>query len=138
MPRRDCNQDAHEMKSEKGLNTLGKIALGSAIVSATAFALTKFASAWQKGEAKKRKFADWLPHAIDDSTQGFKQAFEAFSSSNTGSDHISENARAKRANAACSQEFTYTDDGIMSVGFAYGANAERQQWANGEKNLIAQ
>jgi len=110
--------DAHQNRAEKGYNTIGKIALGGAIVGGAFFAMTKFVSVWNNGEAKKRKFTDWFPNAIDDSAQGFKQAFAALSSDDTKLEH--------------SNESRETEDDKMSVGFAYGANAERQQWFNAQ------
>ena len=65
--------DAHQNRAGKGYNTLAKITLGGAIVGGAVFAMTKFVSVWKNGEAKKRKFTDWFPNAIDDSAQSFKQ-----------------------------------------------------------------
>ena len=110
--------DAHQKRAGKGYNTLGKIALGGAIVGGAVFAMTKFVSVWKNGEAKKRKFTDWFPNAIDDSAQSFKQAFAALSSDNTELEHSNESGE--------------TEDDKMIVGFAYGANAERQQWFNAQ------
>ena len=110
--------DAHQNRAGKGYNTLAKITLGGAIVGGAVFAMTKFVSVWKNGEAKKRKFTDWFPNAIDDSAQSFKQAFAALSSDNTELEHSNESGE--------------TEDDKMIVGFAYGANAERQQWFNAQ------
>jgi hypothetical protein len=110
--------DAHQNRAGKGYNTLAKITVGGAIVGGAVFAMTKFVSVWKNGEAKKRKFTDWFPNAIDDSAQSFKQAFAALSSDNTELEHSNESGE--------------TEDDKMIVGFAYGANAERQQWFNAQ------
>jgi len=122
-------QDANLKKSGKGYNTIRKIAIGGAVVGGAAYAFTKFASAWKNGEAKKRKLIDWLPNAVDDSAQGFKQAFAAFSSGYTDFiDHTNETSGLTRVTTAPVQESAATENGTMICGFAYGANNGVQQW----------
>jgi hypothetical protein len=123
--------DEHQGKSRKGYNTLGNLALGGAVAGGAAIAVATFVSGWSNGKARKRKFTDWFPKAIDDSAQGFKQAFTALSSPSPDLEHSNETSRATQMNPmnpVPAPKSGGAEGEIMTVGYAYGANAERQQW----------
>ena len=100
--------------------TAARFALGGAVVGSAIVALSTFWSVCNRDQQSKRKLAEIIPGAIDDSCKAFKQAFAAVEG---GEACTSPNVTPTLSDSDQESELT-----TMRKGYAYGANAERQQW----------
>mmetsp|Transcript_48911 Transcript_48911/g.97585 ORF Transcript_48911/g.97585 Transcript_48911/m.97585 type:complete len:185 (-) Transcript_48911:81-635(-) len=110
------------------LCTTKKIVLGGAIVGSAIVAFTTFwrVCSREQHNPRKRDFAELIPSAIDVSAKAFKQAFAAVDSGAPGACMII----APQGMPTLSAKALEQDAELVTPkkGYAYGANAERQQW----------
>lgn len=108
------------------LGTTKKIVLGGAIAGSAIVAFTTFwrVCSREQHSSRKRNFAELIPNAIDVSAKAFKQAYAAVDSG------ASDSGIAPQSMPTLSASAPEQDAELMTPkqGYAYGANAERQQW----------